>query len=83
VEKLIMLAPALILPPFAPFSGRKPVSVPTTIIHGTQDTLLPLERVQEIAKKVFTNLTYKVVDDDHSLHKTADALNWKEILSQK
>lgn len=46
VDKLVMLAPALILPQFAPFldtstslsTGRGPVSVPTTIIHGTRDT---------------------------------------------
>jgi pimeloyl-ACP methyl ester carboxylesterase len=89
VQKLVLLAPALILPQFAPFldtstslsAGREPVSVPTTIIHGTQDTIVPLEKVREIAQKVFTNLTYKIVNDDHSLHKTADSLNWNTVLA--
>jgi pimeloyl-ACP methyl ester carboxylesterase len=83
VEKLVLLAPALMLPQFAPFLSRKPVSVPTTIIHGKQDTIVPLERVREIAKQVFSNLTYQIVDDDHSLHKTANDLNWKEILERQ
>ncbi|MGD8406923.1 MAG: YqiA/YcfP family alpha/beta fold hydrolase, partial [Anaerolineales bacterium] len=89
VQKLVLLAPALILPQFAPFldtstslsAGSEPVSVPTTIIHGTQDTIVPLEKVREIAQKVFTNLTYKIVNDDHSLHKTADSLNWNTVLA--
>ena len=81
VQKLVLLAPALTLPQFAPFLDRKPVSVPTTIIHGTQDTIVPLERTREIARKVFTNPTYEIVDDDHRLHKTTDLVDWKAILA--
>jgi pimeloyl-ACP methyl ester carboxylesterase len=89
VEKLVMLAPALMLPQFKPYldistslsAGRKPVSVPTTIIHGKQDEIVPLEEVRRIAQKVFTDLTYKIVDDDHGLHKTADAIDWKSFLA--
>ena len=103
VRKLVLLAPALMLPEFAPFrdastsltvraasggtpvqdgsTGRVPVSVPTTIIHGTGDTVVPLETVREIAKKVFTNLIYKIVDDDHRLHNATDTLDWKTILA--
>lgn len=81
VRKLVLLAPALILPEFASFLDRESVPVPTTIIHGKQDELIPLEEVREIAKKVFSNLTYHVVDDDHSLHAATDTLDWKELLS--
>ena len=81
VQKLVMLAPALIWPDFASYPTRKPVSVPTTIIHGTQDEVIPLEPVREIAQKVFTNLTCHIVDDDHRLHKTTDTLDWRAILS--
>jgi len=80
VEKLVLLAPALMLPNFASFLDREPVSVPTTIIHGKQDNIVPLEMVREIAQKVFSNLTYHIVDDDHSLHHTTDTLDWKIIL---
>lgn len=61
-------------------SGLKPVSVPTTIIHGTADDIVPLEPVRRIAKEIFINLQYIVVDDDHRLHKTVHELDWKSIL---
>ena len=80
VRKQVLLAPALMLPQFAPFLDLEPVSVPTTIIHGTQDTVVPLETVRNIARKVFTNLTYNIVDDDHRLRIATDTLDWKTIL---
>jgi pimeloyl-ACP methyl ester carboxylesterase len=80
VRKQVLLAPALMLPQFAPFLDLEPVSVPTTIIHGTQDTVVPLETVRDIARKVFTNLTYNIVDDDHRLRIATDTLDWKTIL---
>lgn len=96
VRKLILLAPALLrdssgilIDPITnheleysrKLDGRlKTVSVPTTIIHGTEDDVVPLEQVREIAEEVFTNLNYIVVDDNHRLHKTAHELDWKSIL---
>ena len=71
VRKLVLLAPALMLLQFTPFLRLAPVSVPTTILHGRQDTIVPLEEVREIAEKVFSNLRYKIVDDDHRLHQAA------------
>ena len=81
VQKQVLLAPALMVPEFASYLDREPVSVSTTIIHGKQDDVVPLETVREIAQKVFTNLTYKIVDDNHRLHKATDTLDWKTILS--
>lgn len=81
LRKLVLLAPALMLPEFAPFLNHEPVSVPTIIIHGTGDTVVPLEEVREIAQKVFTNLTYEIVDDDHRLHMATDTLDWIALLS--
>lgn len=81
VRKLVLLAPALMLPQFAPFVRLQPVSVPTTIFHGRQDTVVPLQEVREIAEKVFSNLNYEIVDDDHRLHRTTDRLDWKKILA--
>jgi len=81
VRKLVLLAPALMLPEFASFLGLEPVSVPTTIIHGRLDTVVPLEEVREIAQKTFSNLTYQIVDDDHRLHVATDMLDWKTILA--
>jgi pimeloyl-ACP methyl ester carboxylesterase len=79
VRKLVLLAPALTLPEFVEISDGK-IDVPTTIIQGTQDDLIPIQAARILAEKVFTNLTYLVVDDDHRLHKTAETLDWKGIL---
>lgn len=80
VRKLILLAPALLKEPFGSYLDLEPVSVPTIIIHGTEDDVVPLEPVREIAEKLFTNLRYIVVDDGHRLHKAFGELDWNEIL---
>lgn len=81
VHKLVLLAPALILPPFASRAELQPVPIPTVIIHGTQDDVVPLEPVRKLAHKAFTDLTYHVVDDDHRLHKIIGELDWEKIIS--
>jgi len=81
IRKLILLAPALLRDPFGSFLDLDPVSVPTIIIHGTLDTVVPPGPVREIAQSLFTNLTYHIVEDDHRLHKTAQEMDWKTILA--
>ena len=93
VRKLILLAPALTLDPLASLPDPQPavshrrargtngVSVPTTLIHGTLDTIVPLEPVRAIAQKLFTNLTIHIVEDDHRLQKSVHELDWKTILA--
>ena len=80
VRKLILLAPALLREPFGSYLDLEPVSVPTTVIHGTRDDVVSLDLAREVAQTLFTNLTYLVVDDDHRLHKTLHELDWKNIL---
>ena len=80
VRKLVLLAPALLREQFASYLDLEPVSVPTVIIHGTLDTVVPFEPVREIAQKLFTNLTYHIVEDDHRLGKSVHELDWKSIL---
>jgi pimeloyl-ACP methyl ester carboxylesterase len=81
VRKLILLAPALTLDPLASLPDPQPVSVPTTLIHGTLDTVVPLEPVHAIAQKLFTNLTVHIVEDDHRLQKSVNVLDWETILT--
>ena len=81
VRKLILLAPALMLPPFASHSHLQHVSVPTIVVHGTADDVVPLEPVRELAERVFTNLTYYVVDDGHRLQKAFGELDWEVIIA--
>ena len=81
VRKLVLLAPALMLTEFASCLEHKPVTIMTTIVHGMKDNVVPLEEVRKIAEKVFQNLTYHIVDDDHRLHETTKALDWKTVLA--
>ena len=81
VRKLILLAPALTLDPLASLSDPQPVSVLTHLIHGTLDTVVPLEPVRAIAQKLFTNLTVHIVEDDHRLQKSVTELDWQTILA--
>ena len=88
VRKLVLLAPALLLDPIAslsqprPFDQTqdKPVSVPTVVIHGTLDTVVPFEPVHQIVRKLFTNVKYHIVEDDHRLGKSVHELDWNSIL---
>jgi hypothetical protein len=81
VQKLILLAPALLRDHFGAYLNLEPVSVPTVIVHGTADDVVALEPVREIAEKLFTNLKYITVDDGHRLQKAFGELNWEEILT--
>ena len=49
-------------------------------IHGTLDTVVPLEPVRQMAQKLFTNVRYYVVEDDHRLGKSVHELDWISIL---
>ena len=80
VRKLILLAPALLRDHFGAYLELEPVSVPTVLIHGTADDVVPPEPVREVAEKLFTNLQYIVVDDSHRLQKAFGELSWEEIL---
>ena len=79
VNRLILLAPALIWPDFAQVLPP-PVSVPTVIYHGSRDTVIPLELVRPLAEQVFHNLTFHAVDDDHGLEKTVQGIDWPAIV---
>lgn len=81
VRKLVLLAPALMLDPLASRPSPTPVPVPTVFIHGTLDTVVPLEPAREIAQALFSNLTVHIVEDDHRLHRTANEMDWSSILA--
>jgi len=80
IDKLILLAPALHLMEFSD-DHQKKISLPVWIYHGRDDEVIPLETVEEVAKKIFQNLTFHAVDDDHYLHKTFKTIDWKTLLS--
>lgn len=79
VKKLILLAPALNLNEFRPYTANR-INIPVVIYHGKDDDVVPIEPVRKIASQIFANLTYNIVDDDHPLRKTFRLLNWDELL---
>jgi pimeloyl-ACP methyl ester carboxylesterase len=84
VRKLVLMAPALIWPDFIALASASPpaqVDAPTIIYHGTRDELIPLDQVRDLAEGVFTDLDFRVVDDDHGLYKTVHEIDWVSLLA--
>lgn len=79
ISKLILLAPYLSTPLLNP-KIYSPVNIPVEIFHGKNDKVVPVKQAQKVAEKLFTNLIYKRVNDDHTLKKTVKALNWENII---
>lgn len=80
VSKVILLAPAINLMEFTPYRERKTL-MPVHIYHGRQDEVIPISDVEEVAKKVFSTLTFHAVDDDHYLHKIFKTIDWDSLLT--
>jgi predicted esterase YcpF (UPF0227 family) len=79
VRKLVLLAPALMLPEFAD-APPAPVDTPTHHFHSFRDEVVPLEPVKKLAEQTFRNLSFHLVDDEHRMNKTAAEIDWKTIL---
>ena len=79
VRKLILLAPALDLDYFAPCS-TKVLTLPVVIFHGMHDEVVPVAPVKEIISRIYPNLDYHLVDDDHSLSQTFTTFDWDRLL---
>lgn len=67
VSRLVLLAPALHRPEFV---CREPVHVPTVLIHGVRDTIVPHQLVAERAGEAFLDLRVAWVEDGHRLEET-------------
>ena len=80
VKKIILLAPALNFPDFTPFLEKK-TSTQTIVFQGIHDTVTPLKEVKTAAQKVFSNLTFHELDDDHMLHNSFKTICWQELLT--
>ena len=80
VRRLVLLAPALNLADPGTFD-EKLLRVPTWIYHGTRDDVIPLSEIKDIAGRLFKNLTFVQLDDDHNLHATFPGLPWNELLA--
>ena len=79
VKRLILLAPALTFLEFRPYSGHT-IEPPVFVYHGKKDDVVPVGPVHDIAERVFLNLVFNVVDDDHMLSHTFEYMDWDELL---
>lgn len=79
VKKMILLAPFLISRKLKP-RNYSPIDVPVIVFHGKNDKVVRYEHTRERARLLFTNLRYKVVEDDHFLHTTIKSLNWPKLV---
>ena len=92
VHRLVLLAPAILkddagnyIDPVInqPLQNKwkhlQTISIPTVIVHGSQDDVVPLEPVRKIAEELFTDVEFMVVDDGHRLQKAFGELNWEEL----
>ncbi len=79
VIKLILLAPYLSSPLLNP-KDFSPLDIPVIIYHGSHDTIVSMKNSRIYGQKLFTNLTYNIVDDDHKLQKTTKNIDWKKLI---
>ncbi len=82
VRRLVLLAPALNFPDFAPYAGGS-LAVPTHLVIGRDDTVTPASDVAPIARRVFTDLRLDLVADDHLLHRVFPSLDWPSLLDRR
>ena len=79
VSKLVLLAPFLVSRKLKPHM-YKPINIPVIVYHGKNDKVVRYKMARERAKIFFTNLKYKIVDDDHKLKSTVKSINWQKII---
>lgn len=82
VSHLVLLAPALNFPEFLLYKLKR-ITVPVRMIIGCDDTVTPAREVLPLARKIFADLNYQEVADDHLLGATFRKLDWPTILQKK
>ena len=82
VKRLILLAPALTFQEFKAHVNKR-IHVPTMIVHGRMDDVVPMAPVRQIARQVFTQLRFDQVEDDHVLTRTFPVLDWEILLKDQ
>jgi pimeloyl-ACP methyl ester carboxylesterase len=78
-RRLILLAPALNFSEYQP--PASPIAVPTLLVMGEQDDVCPPALVLPQAQATFNDLTVRLEDDDHMLHRTFPVLDWASLLT--
>ena len=79
ISKLVLLAPYLSPLELDP-KKYSPIDIPVIVFHGKHDKLVSIKHSRTCAEKLFTNLTYNIVNDDHFLHNTVKSLDWNKLI---
>jgi predicted esterase len=79
VKRLILLAPALTSSEFRPYLDCR-IERPVFVYHGRRDLVVPLGPLHHLAERVFLDLVFNVVDDDHLLSQTFEHMEWDDLL---
>jgi pimeloyl-ACP methyl ester carboxylesterase len=80
VKLLILLAPFL-NSNLLQVEAYQSVNIPVIVYHGTKDNIVLASKSRECAERLFSNLTYNLVEDDHQLHKTVSNIDWNNLLA--
>ena len=80
VRLLILLAPFL-NSSLLQVEAYQPVEIPVIVYHGIRDNIILASKSKECAERLFSNLTYNLVEDDHQLHNTVSKINWYNLLA--
>ena len=80
INRLVLLAPALNFPEFSNYPITR-ITVPTWMFIGSDDTVTPAKLVVPLAGKIFENLHYEEVADDHMLARTFRHFDWQGLLN--
>ena len=78
-RQLILLAPALNFSAYHP--PPVPIAVPVLLVMGEHDDVCPPALVLPQAQASFRELTVRLEDDGHMLHRTFPALDWANLLT--
>ena len=79
VRRLILLAPPLSWYDFSSHILHK-LRLPVIIYHGRHDDVVPVEPVHRMAHRIFANLSFHTLDDDHLLSRHFLGLDWPKLL---
>lgn len=79
IARLVLLAPALAFLNLTE-TPLAPCDAPTTIYHGTRDTVVPLEPTRRTAEVLFPHLAFHEVDATHDLNDLMGTWNWPALL---
>ena len=81
VVRIVLLAPALNFPEFSGYALQR-LDIPAWMFIGRADSVTPAAHVVPVAEKIFAELHYHEVEDDHMLAKTFRTLDWDAMLAE-